>query len=69
MLVESHAKRQISWPEGRRMTVAITFDFQGGEPVRPLPNDSRVPPAASGTEHRPDDPPSVSWDRLPPIEK
>lgn len=42
MLVESHAKRAISWPEGRRMTVAITFDFQGGEPVRPLPSGKMI---------------------------
>jgi peptidoglycan/xylan/chitin deacetylase (PgdA/CDA1 family) len=38
MLKENHATRKISWPEGRRVTVAITFDFQGGEPVRPLAN-------------------------------
>src|SRR5918996_6667257 len=38
MLKEAHAKGKIFWPEGHRMTVAITFDFQGGEPVRPGPN-------------------------------
>ena len=38
MITENHAKGKISWPENRRMTVAITFDFQGGEPVRPLAN-------------------------------
>ncbi len=35
MIVENHAKGKIAWPENRRVTVAITFDFQGGEPVRP----------------------------------
>ena len=38
MLNESHANRKIFWPEGHRVTVAITFDFQGGEPVRPQAN-------------------------------
>jgi peptidoglycan-N-acetylglucosamine deacetylase len=38
MITENHAKGEIFWPESRRMTVAITFDFQGGEPVRPLAN-------------------------------
>ena len=38
MITENHAKGKIFWPENRRMTVAITFDFQGGEPVRPLAN-------------------------------
>ena len=37
-ITENHAKGKIFWPENRRMTVAITFDFQGGEPVRPLAN-------------------------------
>jgi peptidoglycan/xylan/chitin deacetylase (PgdA/CDA1 family) len=38
MIVENHANRKIFWPHNHRMTVAITFDFQGGEPVRPLPS-------------------------------
>jgi len=38
MITENHAKAKIFWPENRRMTAAITFDFQGGEPVRPLAN-------------------------------
>jgi len=38
MITDNHAKGKIFWPENRRMTVAITFDFQGGEPVRPLTN-------------------------------
>ena len=31
MITENHAKGKIFWPENRRMTVAITFDFQGGD--------------------------------------
>jgi peptidoglycan/xylan/chitin deacetylase (PgdA/CDA1 family) len=42
MITENHAKGKIFWPENRRMTVAITFDFQGGEPVRPLANGKRT---------------------------
>ena len=38
MIVENHAKGKISWPNKDRVAVAITFDFQGGEPVRPGPN-------------------------------
>jgi peptidoglycan/xylan/chitin deacetylase (PgdA/CDA1 family) len=38
MLSENHAQEKIFWPDGCRMTVALTFDFQGGEDVRPLPN-------------------------------
>ena len=38
MMVENHAKGKIAWPNNGRVTVAITFDFQGGEPVRPGPN-------------------------------
>ena len=32
---EHHAKGNARWPEGYRMAVALTFDFQGGEDVRP----------------------------------
>ena len=38
MIVENHAKGKIAWPNNARVAVAITFDFQGGEPVRPGPN-------------------------------
>src|ERR1700675_2351287 len=38
MLSENHAQEKIFWRDGCRMTVALTFDFQGGEDVRPLPN-------------------------------
>jgi peptidoglycan/xylan/chitin deacetylase (PgdA/CDA1 family) len=36
MIVENHATGPIAWPNRNRVAVAITFDFQGGEPVRPL---------------------------------
>ena len=38
MINEYHAQGNISWPDGRRIAVFLTFDFQGGEPERPLPN-------------------------------
>lgn len=38
MLSENHAQEKIFWPDGCTLTVALTFDFQGGEDVRPLPN-------------------------------
>ncbi|MFQ5851631.1 MAG: polysaccharide deacetylase family protein, partial [Candidatus Binatia bacterium] len=36
MLKECHVKGRISWPDGYRIAVVLTFDFQGGEDVRPL---------------------------------
>ena len=42
MIVENHAKGKIAWPTNQRVAVAITFDFQGGEPVRPGPNSISV---------------------------
>ncbi|MBI2351561.1 MAG: polysaccharide deacetylase family protein [Deltaproteobacteria bacterium] len=36
MLNQHHAKEKIFWPDGSRLAVALTFDFQGGEDVRPL---------------------------------
>ncbi len=38
MLKEHHFKGRISWPDECRIAVALTFDFQGGEDVRPLPD-------------------------------
>lgn len=35
MLNERHAKERTSWPDGCRLAVALTFDFQGGEDVKP----------------------------------
>ncbi len=37
MLKEHHFREKVSWPDGCRIAVALTFDFQGGEDVRPLP--------------------------------
>ena len=38
MLKEFHYNDRIRWPNGKRVAVTLTFDFQGGEDVRPLPN-------------------------------
>ncbi len=35
MIEEHHLKNKLGWPDGRRMAVMLTFDFQGGEDVRP----------------------------------
>src|SRR5687768_17138783 len=32
---ELHVKDKLSWPQGCRMAVALTFDFQGAEDVKP----------------------------------
>jgi peptidoglycan-N-acetylglucosamine deacetylase len=37
MLREFHYNDRISWPGNMRIAVTLTFDFQGGEDVRPLP--------------------------------
>jgi peptidoglycan-N-acetylglucosamine deacetylase len=37
MLRDYHYNDRIAWPDGRRIAVTLTFDFQGGEDVRPLP--------------------------------
>jgi peptidoglycan/xylan/chitin deacetylase (PgdA/CDA1 family) len=36
MLKEFHYNDRIHWPNGKRVAVTLTFDFQGGEDVRPL---------------------------------
>jgi peptidoglycan/xylan/chitin deacetylase (PgdA/CDA1 family) len=41
MLKEFHHDGTFSWPEQRRIAVTLTFDFQGGEDVRPLPDGTR----------------------------
>ena len=33
-----HYNDRIAWPDARRIAVTLTFDFQGGEDVRPLPS-------------------------------
>jgi len=35
MIQERHLKDKLGWPEGHRMAVLLTFDFQGGEAVKP----------------------------------
>jgi peptidoglycan/xylan/chitin deacetylase (PgdA/CDA1 family) len=35
---EYHHDGRFAWPENRRVCVTLTFDFQGGEDVRPLPD-------------------------------
>lgn len=35
MIKEHHYNDGFSWPEGARIAVALTFDFQGGEDVKP----------------------------------
>ena len=35
MLKEYHHDGRFSWPDNRRVAVGLTFDFQGGEDVRP----------------------------------
>ena len=38
MVQETHYNDRIVWPNGNRIAVTLTFDFQGGEDVRPLPS-------------------------------
>lgn len=38
IMTEHHAKEKIFWPTGSRIAVLLTFDFQGGEDVKPLPD-------------------------------
>src|ERR1051326_6485453 len=38
MLTEHHAQGKVFWPDGCRLPVALTFDFQGGEGVPPAKN-------------------------------
>jgi peptidoglycan/xylan/chitin deacetylase (PgdA/CDA1 family) len=38
MLKEHHFHGSFSWPDNKRIAVTLTFDFQGGEDVRPLPD-------------------------------
>jgi len=38
MLKDHHYDDCIVWPDGRKVAVTLTFDFQGGEDVRPLPS-------------------------------
>jgi peptidoglycan-N-acetylglucosamine deacetylase len=38
MLKDHHFNDRIAWPDNRRIAVMLTFDFQGGEDIRPLPS-------------------------------
>jgi peptidoglycan/xylan/chitin deacetylase (PgdA/CDA1 family) len=38
MLQERQIKENLRWPEGRRIAVMLSFDFQGGEDLRPNKN-------------------------------
>ncbi len=38
MLKEYHYDHLIRWPKGERAAVFLTFDFQGGEDVKPDKN-------------------------------
>ena len=53
MLVEQHAKEKVSWPDDHCLAVALTFDFQGGEDVRPDRNGRMNHEAWSQAEYGP----------------
>jgi len=36
MVTESHFNGDFHWPDGQRVAVTLTFDFQGGEDIRPM---------------------------------
>lgn len=38
MISEHHFNDTFSWPDGKRIAVGLTFDFQGGEDVKPGPD-------------------------------
>jgi len=38
IMEELHFREKINWPDGYRMAVVLTFDFQGGEDVKPDKN-------------------------------
>jgi peptidoglycan/xylan/chitin deacetylase (PgdA/CDA1 family) len=38
MIKEYHYNDAFSWPDGNRIAVGLTFDFQGGEHVKPMAN-------------------------------
>jgi peptidoglycan/xylan/chitin deacetylase (PgdA/CDA1 family) len=41
MLKDHHHNGQFFWPDDARVAVTLTFDFQGGEDVRPLADGTR----------------------------
>ena len=38
MVTETHFNGEFYWPGDQRVAVTLTFDFQGGEDIRPLPD-------------------------------
>jgi peptidoglycan/xylan/chitin deacetylase (PgdA/CDA1 family) len=36
MVTETHFNGEFHWPDGQRVAVTLTFDFQGGEDIRPM---------------------------------
>ncbi len=36
MVTETHFNGDFHWPDGQRVAVTLTFDFQGGEDIRPM---------------------------------
>lgn len=41
MVTEQHHQGRFRWPDNARVAVTLTFDFQGGEDVRPEPDGTR----------------------------
>src|ERR1700689_860773 len=41
MLQDHHHRGHFIWPNQAKVAVTLTFDFQGGEDVRPLPDGTR----------------------------
>jgi peptidoglycan/xylan/chitin deacetylase (PgdA/CDA1 family) len=40
-MLQHHHQGRFHWPNNSRVAVTLTFDFQGGEDVRPLPDGTR----------------------------
>src|SRR6202050_5086703 len=40
-MLQQHHQGRFRWPNDARVAVTLTFDFQGGEDVRPLPDGTR----------------------------
>jgi peptidoglycan/xylan/chitin deacetylase (PgdA/CDA1 family) len=40
-MLQQHHRGRFHWPNNSRVAVTLTFDFQGGEDVRPLPDGTR----------------------------
>jgi peptidoglycan/xylan/chitin deacetylase (PgdA/CDA1 family) len=50
---EYHFPKEFSWPQGVRIAVMLSFDFQGGEGVRPLKNGNVDHEAYTQAEYGP----------------